>query len=49
MTYQGELPNSGSETVEKLFKEVCEVMNVGVERVLGVCTGRLKSVRMRRL
>jgi len=29
MTYQEELPNSGPEMVEKLFKEVCAFMNVG--------------------
>jgi len=42
MTYEGELPNSGPETVEKLFKEVCEYLNVGVAGVLGVCTGKVK-------
>ena len=42
MTYEGELPNSGPETVEKLFKEVCEYLNVGVAGVLGVCTGEVE-------
>lgn len=42
MTYEGELPNSGPETVEKLFKEICEYMNVGVEGVLGVSTGEVE-------
>ncbi|WP_312907073.1 flavodoxin family protein [Tissierella praeacuta] len=42
MTYEGELPNSGPETVEKLFKEVCEYLNVAMAGVLGVCTGEVE-------
>lgn len=38
MTYGGELPNSGPETVENNFKEICEYINVGMAGVLGVCT-----------
>lgn len=38
MTYGGELPNSGPETVESNFKEICEYINVGIAGVLGVCT-----------
>ncbi len=38
MTYGGELPNSGPETVEKLFREICAYLHLEVAGVLGVCT-----------
>ncbi|HNX22457.1 MAG TPA: flavodoxin family protein [Spirochaetota bacterium] len=39
MTYEGELPNSGPETVEKIFREICGYLHLDVAGVMGVCTG----------
>lgn len=39
MTYEGELPNSGPETVEQLFREICAYLHLEVAGVMGVCTG----------
>ena len=39
MTYGGELPNSGPETTESLFREICTYLKVEAAGVLGVCTG----------
>lgn len=41
MTYEGELPNSGPETTEKLFKQICEYVKVKAAGVLGICTGKI--------
>lgn len=38
MTYGGELPNSGPETVEKLFSEICSYVKMEDAGILGVCT-----------
>lgn len=38
MTYGGELPNSGPETTEALFNEICDYIKVEAAGVLGVCT-----------
>jgi len=38
MTYGGELPNSGPETTEALFREICEYIKVDAVAVMGVCT-----------
>ncbi len=38
MTYGGELPNSGPETVEKLFSEICGYIKMDDAGTLGVCT-----------
>ncbi|HPS57045.1 MAG TPA: flavodoxin family protein [Spirochaetota bacterium] len=38
MTYGGELPNSGPETVEKLFVEICGYLKMEAAGTLGVCT-----------
>ncbi|MCB2290150.1 hypothetical protein LGK97_10255 [Clostridium sp. CS001] len=37
------MPNYGPETVERVFREVCEYLNIGVAGVLGVCTGTVKT------
>lgn len=42
MTYDGELPNSGPETTEKLFREICGYLHLEVAGVLGVCTGSVQ-------
>jgi multimeric flavodoxin WrbA len=42
MTYEGELPNSGPETTEKLFYEICEYLKMEAAGVLGVCTGKIE-------
>lgn len=42
MTYEGELPNSGPESVEKLFREICGYLHLDVAGVMGVCTGTVK-------
>ncbi len=39
MTYEGELPNSGPETTEVLFREICDYLKMEASGVLGVCTG----------
>jgi multimeric flavodoxin WrbA len=39
MTYGGELPNSGPETLETLFREICEYLKMEAAGVMGVCTG----------
>lgn len=41
MTYGGELPNSGPETVEKLFREICGYLRLDVAGVMGACTGEI--------
>lgn len=41
MTYGGELPNSGPETTEALFNEICDYIKVEASGVLGVCTETL--------
>jgi len=41
MTYGGELPNSGPETVEKLFYEICTYLKMEAAGALGVCTETL--------
>lgn len=41
MTYGGELPNSGPETVEKLFREICGYLRLEVAGVMGICTGEV--------
>ena len=38
MTYGGELPNSGPETTESLFREICAYLHLDVAGILGVCT-----------
>ncbi len=38
MTYGGELPNSGPETTEALFREICEYIKADAVAVMGVCT-----------
>ncbi len=38
MTYGGELPNSGPETTEALFREICGYLKMDAAGVLGVCT-----------
>ncbi len=40
MTYGGELPNSGPETTEALFLEICDYLKLEAAGVLGVCTGK---------
>jgi multimeric flavodoxin WrbA len=42
MTYEGELPNSGPETTEILFKEICEYIKADAAAVMGVCTGKVQ-------
>ena len=41
MTYGGELPNSGPETTEKLFVEICDYLKIKAAGVMGVCTGSI--------
>ncbi|HQO39877.1 MAG TPA: flavodoxin family protein [Spirochaetota bacterium] len=41
MTYGGELPNSGPETLEKLFVEICDYLKMEAAGTLGVCTETL--------
>ncbi len=41
MTYGGELPNSGPETTEKLFIEICDYLKMNAAGVMGVCTGSI--------
>lgn len=41
MTYEGALPNSGPETTEMLFREICEYLKMEVAGVMGVCTGTI--------
>ncbi len=38
MTYGGELPNSGPETTEALFREICGYLKMEVAGVIGVCS-----------
>lgn len=42
MTYEGELPNSGPETTETLFREICDYIKADAVAVLGVCTGKVQ-------
>lgn len=42
MTYEGELPNSGPETTEVLFREICDYIKVDAVAVMGVCTGKVQ-------
>jgi len=42
MTYQGELPNSGPETTEALFREICDYLKMEASGVMGVCTGKME-------
>lgn len=42
MTYEGELPNSGPETTETLFREICGYLKMEVAGVMGVCTGKVR-------
>lgn len=44
MTYEGELPNSGPESVEALFREICSYLHLDVAGVFGVCTGAVKVI-----
>ena len=41
MTYGGELPNSGPETTEALFREICSYLKMEAAGVLGVCSEKL--------
>lgn len=41
MTYGGELPNSGPETTEALFTEICHYLKMEPAGTLGVCTGTM--------
>lgn len=41
MTYGGELPNTGPETTEALFNEICGYLKLEAAGTLGVCTGNL--------
>lgn len=41
MTYEGELPNSGPETTEALFREICDYLKMDAAGVLGICTGTM--------
>lgn len=45
MTYGGPLPNSGPETVEALFREVCQYLKVDLVGVLGICTGEMETIQ----
>ena len=38
MTYGGELPNSGPETTEALFREICDYIKADPVAVMGVCS-----------
>ncbi|HOP31287.1 MAG TPA: flavodoxin family protein [Spirochaetota bacterium] len=38
MTYGGELPNSGPETTEALFREICAYIKADPVAVMGVCS-----------
>jgi len=42
MTYEGELPNSGPETTEALFREICDYIKADAAAVMGVCTGKVQ-------
>jgi len=42
MTYEGELPNSGPEMTEALFREICDYLKMDAAGVLGVCTGKVQ-------
>lgn len=40
LTYGGELPNLGPETVESNYKEICEYLGIKNAGTFGVCTGK---------
>jgi len=42
MTYGGELPNSGPETTEALFREICDYIKADAVAVMGVCTEQIE-------
>ena len=42
MTYGGELPNSGPETTEALFLEICDYLKLKAAGVMGVCSGNVE-------
>lgn len=44
MTYGGELPNSGPETVENNFNEICSYLKLINAGVFGVCTDKVKLI-----
>lgn len=39
LTYVGEEPNSGTEIIKTMFKEICDYLEIDFTQVYGVCTG----------